>query len=192
VKVEDVMVVATSELAPFLASRTSDLIRERTDEILRLIVARHTFIPRANAEVSPEYRQIIPYVLIRHGSAFFVLERTPKQSETRLHHKVSLGIGGHINPGDDLAAGLRKELEEEVAVESPYRLEFIGILNDETTEVGRVHLGAVHLLTPEAARVSVRETEKMRGRWVAIGDLHELRPRMETWSQIVLDQYVEL
>ncbi|MGZ7080207.1 MAG: NUDIX domain-containing protein [Thermoanaerobaculia bacterium] len=189
-KKEDVMVVATAELAPFLASRKADLIREATSEILRLIATRHTFIPRERAEVSPEYRQIIPYVLIRHGNAFFVLERTPKQSEARLHHKVSLGIGGHINPGDDLAAGLRKELEEEVAVESPYTLQFIGILNDETTEVGRVHLGAVHLLTPEAPRVSVRETEKMSGRWVAVGDLPDLRPRMETWSQIVLDQYL--
>jgi predicted NUDIX family phosphoesterase len=187
-KQEDVMVVPIADLAPFLAGRNADLIRDSADAILRLIATRHTFIPRARAEVSPAFRQIIPYVLIRHGDAFFVLERTPKQSEARLHHKVSLGIGGHINPGDDLAAGLQKELDEEVAIDSLYTLQFIGILNDESTEVGRVHLGAVHLLTPKAPRVSVRETEKMTGRWVAVGDLAPLRDRMETWSQIVLDQ----
>lgn len=189
-KHEDVMVAATSELAPFIAGRGADLIRDSTDAILGLIAARHTFIARATAEVSPEYRQIIPYVIIRHGDAYFVLERTPKQSEARLHHKLSLGIGGHVNPGHDLAAGLLKELKEEVAVDSRYKLQFIGILNDETTEVGRVHLGAVHLLEPEAPRVSVRETEKMRGRWVAVGDLAALRERMESWSQIVYDQFV--
>jgi predicted NUDIX family phosphoesterase len=187
-----VMVVATADLAPFIAGRSADLIRDQTVAILGLIATRHTFIPRENAEVSPEFRQIIPYVLIRHGNAFFVLERTPKQSETRLHHKLSLGIGGHINPGDDLAKGLRKELEEEVAIDAPYKLEFVGILNDETTEVGRVHLGAVHVLLPEAPRVSVRETEKMNGRWAAVDELRALRERMETWSQIVYDQFVLL
>ena len=189
-KHEDVMVVATAELEPYIRDRRANLIRERTGEILELIATRHSFLLRATAEQSPEYRQIIPYVLIHHGGSYFVLERTPKQSEARLHHKLSLGIGGHINPGDDLAAGLRKELDEEVAIDAPYKLQFVGILNDETTEVGRVHLGAVHLLEPEAPRVSVRETEKMNGRWVAVDGLRELRPRMETWSQIVYDQFV--
>ena len=184
------MVVAAADLEPYIRERHADLIREKTDDILRLIATRHTFLLRATAEQSPEYRQIIPYVLIHHGGAYFVLERTPKQSEARLHNMLSLGIGGHINPGHDLAAGLQKELEEEVAVDARYTLRFIGILNDDTTEVGRVHLGAVHLLEPEAPRVSVRETEKMSGRWVAIDALRALRPRMETWSQIVYDQFI--
>lgn len=184
------MVVATADLAPYIRGHHADLIRNATDDILKLIAARHSFLLRATAEESPEYRQIIPYVVIRHGDAYFVLERTPKQSETRLHNKLSLGIGGHINPGHDLAAGLQQELNEEVAIDSPYTLKFTGILNDETTEVGRVHLGAVHVLEPQAPRVSVRETEKMTGRWVATKDLAALRDRMETWSQIVYDQLI--
>jgi predicted NUDIX family phosphoesterase len=184
------MVVATTDLEPYIRGQGAHLIRTSTDEILQLIATRHTFLLRATAEESPQYRQIIPYVVIRHGDAYFVLERTPKQSETRLHHKLSLGIGGHINPGHDLAAGLLQELEEEVAVGAPYSLQFVGILNDESTEVGRVHLGAVHLLEPEAPRISVRETEKMSGRWVALRDLAALRDRMEGWSQIVYDQFI--
>ena len=189
-KHEDVMVVPTPELAPFIRGRSADLIRENTGAIIGLIATRHQFLLRATAEQSPEFRQIIPYVLIRHGDAYYVLERTPKQSETRLHHMLSLGIGGHINPGHDLASGLLKELEEEVAIGGPYALQFIGILNDESTEVGRVHLGAVHLLEPDAPRVTVRETEKMNGRWVATRDLEALRDRMEGWSQIVYDQFI--
>ena len=189
-KHEDVMVVATRDLAPYIEGHPANLIRTATDDILELIANRHTFLLRATAEESPQYRQIIPYVVIRNGDAYFVLERTPKQSETRLHNKLSLGIGGHINPGHDLTSGLLQELEEEVAVDAEYSMRFIGILNDETTEVGRVHLGAVHVLEPEAPRVSVRETEKMNGRWVARNDLAALRERMEGWSQIVYDQFI--
>ena len=86
-------------------------------------------------------------MLIRHGESYFLLQRTPKQTEARLHHKLSLGIGGHINPDTpDLLDGLQKELEEEVDVAGDYDLTFVGILNDDTTDVGRVHLGAVYVL----------------------------------------------
>lgn len=187
---EAVMVVPTSELTPFFRGRTFDLIRDETDAMLALVAARHTFVPRDEAEVSPQYRQIIPYVLITHGDDWFVLRRTTKQTEVRLHHKVSLGIGGHINPGHDLRAGLQKELDEEVQIDDPYELEFVGILNDETTEVGRVHLGAVYVLRASSARVRVLETEKMIGEWTARVALAGLRDSMETWSQVVCDTVI--
>jgi predicted NUDIX family phosphoesterase len=185
---EQVMVVPTDDLRPFLTG--NHLIRTRTGEILQLIAERHFFIDRPAAEASPQFRQIIPYVVIRHGDAFFVLQRTAKQTEARLHHKLSLGIGGHINPGHDLAAGLQKELDEEVRVNDAYELEFAGILNDESTEVGRVHLGAVYVLHASSTRVAVLETEKMTGRFVARGELAPLREAMETWSQIVYDELI--
>src|SRR5947209_3103201 len=105
------MVVETALLRPFL---TAPLVREHTNEILDVIAASHTFIARATAEVSPQWKQIIPYVVIRHRDDYFVLQRTARQNEARLHHKVSLGIGGHINPGHTLLEGLQKELDEEV------------------------------------------------------------------------------
>jgi predicted NUDIX family phosphoesterase len=184
---EAVMVVPTPVLVPFFGGRTHDVIRENSGAILDLIVSQHTFIPREVAEVSPEYRQIIPYVVITCGDEVFVTRRTKKQTESRLHDKVSLGIGGHINPGDDLLAGLRKELDEEVRIGGAYELAFAGILNDESTEVSRVHLGAVHLLTASTREVEVLETEKMTGGWVARAELPALREAMESWSQIVYD-----
>ncbi len=187
---EDVMVLNTSDLAPYIAGRAFDVIRDDTDAILQLITAKHFFIPRGVAEVSPQYRQIIPYVVVTHGGDVFTLRRTKKQNEARLHDKISIGIGGHINPGHDVMAGLRKELDEEVAVDEPFDLRFAGILNDESTEVSRVHLGAVYVLRAPNANVTVRETEKMIGSWVARADLASMREAMESWSQIVYDQVV--
>ena len=186
---EQVLVVEREALAGFLVDY--GLVREHGDEILDAITERHFFIDRPTAEISPQYKQIIPYVLIRHGEAYFLLQRTPKQTEARLHHKLSLGIGGHINPDTpDLFDGLQKELEEEVDVAGDYDLTFVGILTDDTTDVGRVHLGAVYVLDAHDGNVTVRETEKMSGRWVARPDLAEHRQAMETWSQIVYDAFV--
>ncbi|HYK01976.1 MAG TPA: NUDIX domain-containing protein [Thermoanaerobaculia bacterium] len=186
---EQVMVVEREALASFLVER--GLVQEETDQVLDIIVERHFFLDRPTAELSPQYKQIIPYVLIRHEQSYFLLQRTQKQTEARLHHKLSLGIGGHINPDTpELLDGLRKELEEEVNVEGDYDLSFTGILNDDTTDVGRVHLGAVYILDAFDLNVTVRETEKMTGRWVPREELAQHREAMETWSQIVYDAVI--
>ena len=186
---EQVMVVERERLAPFLVEY--GLVREHLDELFDAILDGHFFLDRPTAEISPQYKQIIPYVIIRHARSYFLLQRTQKQTEARLHHKLSLGIGGHINPDTpDLLDGLHKELEEEVNVAGDYDLTFAGILNDDTTEVGTVHLGAVYLLEAHDTDVTVRETEKMTGRWVEVGELPALREQLETWSQIVYDELI--
>jgi predicted NUDIX family phosphoesterase len=183
--VEQVMVVEREALGSLIEY---GLTRENTDAILDAINDLHFFLDRPTAETSPQYKQIIPYVLIRYGETYFLLQRTSKQTEARLHHKLSLGIGGHINPDTpELLDGLEKELEEEVEVVGDYDLTFVGILNDDTTDVGRVHLGAVFVLDAHEGIVHVRETEKMSGRWVAREELPQHRDAMETWSQIVFD-----
>ena len=184
---EQVMVVRTVDLQPFCSGR---LIRNQARPILDIIASRHFFIDRPTAEVSPEYRQIIPYVLIRNGDDYFVLVRTPKQSEARLHHKVSLGIGGHINPGHSLLEGLQKELDEEVWIGSDYDMQFIGIVNDDSTDVGRVHLGAAYLLDAAGREIRVKETDKMSGEWMPRGALRNARDAMESWSQIIYDEFI--
>lgn len=184
---EEVMVVETAQLAPLFRGRAFDLIRDDAGAILDLITKQHFFVARADAEVEPKWRQIIPYVVVTHGDDVFTLRRLRKQTEARLHDKVSIGIGGHINPGHDVLAGLQKELDEEITIDDPYELEFAGILNDESTEVSRVHLGAVYVLRASSANVSVRETEKMTGSFVARHELASMRDAMETWSQVVYD-----
>ena len=186
---EQVMVVERERLAPYLVER--GLVREQLDEILDAITGAYFFLDRPTAEVSPQYKQIIPYIVIRHGERYFLLQRTQKQAEARLHLKLSIGVGGHINPDTpDLLDGLHKELEEEVHVAGDYDLTFAGILNDDTTEVGTVHLGAVFVLDTHDPVVTVRETEKMTGRWAEVGEIERVRDALETWSQIVFDTLI--
>jgi len=187
-KNEQVMVVERGEIARHLDAQPFGIIRDNVDDILS---SKHFFLDRPTAEQSPQYKQIIPYVAIRHGDSVYLLERTSKQTESRLHHKLSLGIGGHVNPDvPTLLGGLLKELEEEVHVDCDYEIRFAGILNDDTTDVGRVHLGAVYVLEAESNDVTVRETDKMTGSWMKRSDLPALRERMETWSQIVYDEVI--
>src|SRR5687767_16039738 len=109
---EQVMVVNRADIAELLVER--GLVRDGIDDVLDLINERHFFVDRATAEISPHFKQIIPYGLSRNGDAFYLLQRTPHQTEARLQHKLSLGIGGHIKPDTpDLLDGLQKELEEE-------------------------------------------------------------------------------
>ncbi|HYC93999.1 MAG TPA: NUDIX domain-containing protein [Thermoanaerobaculia bacterium] len=186
---EQVMVVERELLAPYLVEY--GLVQHRLDDILEAIIGSHFFLDRPTAEVSPQYKQIIPYVVIRHGERYFLLQRTQKQTEARLHLKLSIGVGGHINPDTpDLLDGLHKELEEEVHVAGDYDLTFAGILNDDTTEVGSVHLGAVFVLETHDPDVTVRETEKMTGRWCSVGELREVYASLETWSQIVFGRLI--
>ncbi len=188
---EQVMVVRREDLAKHIAGREAGLIQERTGDILTIIESKHFFIDRPLAETSPQYKQIIPYVVIRHLDSYYLLRRLEKQTEARLHEKLSLGIGGHINPDTPtLLGGLKKELEEEVHVAGPYDLRFTGILNDDSTDVGQVHLGAVYTLAASSSDVTVREVDKMAGQWITTAGLAPLRERMETWSQIVYDELI--
>lgn len=188
---EEVLVVPRKDLEKYIGFRPTDLIRDDTDAILDIILDEGLFLERRIAETSPRYKQIIPYVLIRHDGSYLLLQRTAAQTEERLHHKLSVGIGGHINPDTpELIEGLHKELDEEVDIEGDYDLTFVGILNDDTTEVGRVHLGAVYVLDSHTGEVTVRETEKMTGRWATVEELTAAREQMESWSQIALDLYI--
>lgn len=181
------MVVRTADVQSYLRP---GLIRVEARPILDVISTKHFFINRPLAEVSPEFRQIIPYVVIRSGSDYFVLKRTTKQTESRLHHKVSLGIGGHVNPGHSLLEGLQKELDEEVQIGVDYAMDFIGMINDDSTDVGRVHLGAAYVLEAGSRDVAVKETDKMSSEWMPRAALRDVRPAMESWSQIVYDHFI--
>ena len=183
---EQVMVVERERLAPYLVER--GLVREGLDEILDAITGAYFFLDRPTAEISPQYKQIIPYVVIRHAGQYFLLQRTQKQTEARLHLKLSIGVGGHINPDTpDLLDGLHKELEEEVEVVGDYDLTFVGILNDDTTDVGSVHLGAVYLADSGGMPVAIRETEKLSGHFAPPEEVAEVVDRMETWSALVFE-----
>lgn len=188
---ESILVVRREYLAPYL-TEDFGLITEGVEEIVRVIEAHHEFRPRPEMETDPAYKQIIPYVLVTRGAEAFVMQRLKKGGEQRLHGLLSLGVGGHIDPVDDTAghgalmAGLRREVDEEVALERAVSLTPLGVINNDRDEVGRVHLGFLFRLEAEGA-VTVRETEKLSGSFMPIAALPALRDKMEGWSQIALE-----
>jgi predicted NUDIX family phosphoesterase len=172
------------------------LITEGTDQISGLVARRGEFIERADAEGNPEYKQIIPYAVIRKpGGYFFLLQRKSTQSEQRLHNKFSIGVGGHINPSDatygrdPIRTGLAREVSEELHIAAGYGAHLVGLINDDTTEVGRVHLGVLFEISAPHD-VSVRETKKMEGAWAHTDHVIQIYERLETWSQIVFDSHL--
>jgi predicted NUDIX family phosphoesterase len=186
---ENILVVKSERLRPFL--REKGLVTECLAEVADIIVNEHCFMPRPDAETNPEYKQIIPYVTIRRVGEVFVTKRLSKGGEARLHGLLSIGAGGHIAEGADtgggnvLMNGLHRELSEEVYIERELSLVFAGLINDDTNEVGSVHLGLFCVLDV-SGEVKVLETEKLEGFWADKFALLERAYEMESWSALVL------
>ena len=189
---EHVLVVDRKNLEALLPPQP--FTTENMETIRRFILKHHFFMEREKAEYDDTVKQIIPYVVIRREGKYFLLRRLKKQTEARLHDKLSLGVGGHINPTeekaeDPLEAGLLRELAEEVAVETVDSLTAVGFLNENNGGVSDYHAALVCLLEAKG-EVSVRETEKMSGRWATLQELRDVLPRLETWSQIVVEKVI--
>ena len=154
------------------------------------------FMPRATAETDPTHKQIIPYVLLAAGDKVLHYVRGKKAGEQRLVAKGSIGIGGHMNESDeslfalDEAAyrtGVEREVNEELKIDSAFDDRIVALLNDDTTEVGRVHLGIVHVFKLAAPAVEKREAMITNLAFLSREELTARRESLETWSQLCLD-----
>jgi predicted NUDIX family phosphoesterase len=164
----------------------------------QLLGSEHTsYQPRAKMEEDPSFKQLIPYVIFRYRdedgrTLVFQYTRGTGQGEQRLHRKRSVGIGGHISASDAsescaYAEGMRRELEEEVAIETPYRQACVGLINDDQTEVGQVHLGVVHVFDVDTPQVLPREDEIIDAGFVPVDQLMQDLDGFESWSRICLE-----
>ena len=156
------------------------------------------------AEADPAYKQLIPYVIMTHDGKYLSYVRGRRAGETRLVGRRSIGIGGHINPDDhemplfDMDFGeayftaVNREVAEEVSVEAGYEDRVVALLNDDSTEVGQVHLGIVHLWTLESAKVSRREQMITQMAFMSPAELKAVRDSLETWSQLCFDHLEEM
>lgn len=153
------------------------------------------FLPRSAAENDPSYKQLIPYLVIRHGDRVLHYVRGKSGGEARLHAKGSIGIGGHINDGDTHAEhfneaayqrAVERELNEELAISGPWHQKIAALLNDDATEVGRVHLGIVHIITVDSPVVAAREDAICDLQFLTAAELAPRREHLENWSQICL------
>jgi predicted NUDIX family phosphoesterase len=163
---------------------------ERHQEVIR---KQHFFMSRAEVEDNPNFQQIIPYVVFRHGDRYFLTHRLRASSERRLRKQYSLGVGGHINPGDlsggdPIQDGLKREWEEEVIYAGSFEAHLIGLLNDESSPVSKVHLGVVFLVDGDRPEIAIRETDKLAGELLTLHDMRIYYLGMESWSQMVYDR----
>ena len=150
------------------------------------LVARHgEFRPRGEMERDRSRKQVIPYLVLRDGARYFLMRRTKAGGDTRLHDLWTIGVGGHLNPGDgDLAGGLRREWREEIEADFEPEFELVGLINDDTTEVGGVHVGAVYVADARGRPVAIRETDKLSGAFASPSEVARVVDRMETWSAL--------
>lgn len=187
---EQILVVPRAQLMP---EPVDGFATRDVAAYLDRVRAHGVFRPRHEIEQDPSMKQIIPYLIVRHRERIFLFQRTSAGSEARLHGKYSIGVGGHINRGDvegatDLvAAGLRRELDEELLLAGPWRARLVGVLNDDTNPVGQVHFGLVHVVEVDSPEIAVRESDTLRGRLAQPDDVRGLYEQMETWSQLILD-----
>lgn len=155
--------------------------------------AHTSYRPRDEMEQDPSYKQLIPYCIFTSEGQVFNYRRGTAQGEARLHSKRSIGVGGHISTldisDDDHAyiLGMKREIEEEVQIEANYQQRLIGLLNDDLTEVGRVHLGIVHLFEVDQPKVFPREASMIETRFSSPADLLNDLDQFETWSRICLE-----
>jgi len=156
-----------------------------------------SYRPRDQVEKDPGFKQLIPYVIFRHVDAderasVFQYTRGTGLGEGRLHRKHSVGIGGHISSidangrGSSYEEGMRRELDEEVSIETPYQARCVGLINDDETEVGRVHLGVVHLFDVERPAVRPRETDILECGFRPVEAILADMTGFESWSAICM------
>ena len=168
------------------------------EKYLKAILSRGSnfFIPRSDAESNPAYKQIIPYALIAFENTILHYVRGKKAGEQRLIAKGTIGIGGHMNETDEslfamdeqaYRAGVEREVNEEIKIDTPFEDQIVALLNDDSTEVGRVHLGIVHIFKLKEPKVQKREAMITGLTFLTKEELLARRETMETWSQICVD-----
>jgi predicted NUDIX family phosphoesterase len=161
---------------------------ERLDAFVAQVERDGRYEPRSWMEHDPAFKQIIPYLVLRDGPRYFLMQRSNTGADARLHGRYSIGVGGHLNPGDGgLLGGLEREWAEELAADFAPEFELVALLNDDTTAVGAVHLGAVFVADARGRRVEIRETDKLTGAFAEPSEVAAVRERLETWSALVFD-----
>jgi len=185
---ENILVVKRNHMFP--TGSWNGIKKTKDSLFVETIFEKKEFLPRSLMEHDPSYKQIIPYLIFNHEDRYFLMQRKAKASEKRLRSKYSLGIGGHIRQEDiqdaDIYSWAKREFHEEVDYQGNVAVEFLGILNDDTNDVGKVHVGFVYLLKGDSSEISVKD-ELQSGDLLTLYECEDLYQHMENWSQIVFD-----
>lgn len=172
------------------------------EQYLNIINDKKEFLPRSVMETDFGYKQIIPYLVYTYQGKYFLMQRKSDASEARLRNKLTLGIGGHIRQedmepyyaeaskglekGNSLFAWALREFHEEVEYAGNVSVKPLGILNDDSNDVGKVHIGFVFLLQGDSADIAIK-SELKSGALMSLDECSAQKECMETWSQFVVD-----
>ncbi len=196
---EEILVISRQlfdELGAFQGIKTD------VDGYLEAILdpANNFFMDRGKAEDDPSFKQIIPYALFQHNGKYLHYTRGKSGGETRLHAQGSVGVGGHINPVDERAdplgkatylAGVEREIDEELNITGGHQNRIVGLLNDDSNDVGKVHLGVVHIFDLESEEVTSAEDALANLAFQSSDDLKgKLHGSLETWSRFCIDELI--
>ena len=194
---EEILVISRQlfdELGSFQGIKTD------VDGYLQAILdpANNFFMDRGKAEDDPSFKQIIPYALFHHDGKYLHYTRGKSGGESRLHAQGSVGVGGHINPVDERAdplgkatylAGVEREIDEELNITGGHQNRIVGLLNDDSNDVGKVHLGVVHIFDLESEDVTSAEDALANLAFQSTEDLTgQLHDTLETWSRFCVDE----
>lgn len=188
VPVESILVVKRSLL--FTQDAWHGMNTTNLDQFIKVITKHKEFLPRPEMEQDPKYKQIIPYLIFCHSEKYFLMQRKTTASEQRLQGKLSLGIGGHMRQEDMISNSLfdwaKREFDEEINYNGSCKITPLGMVNDDTDDVGKVHLGLVLLLTGDSDKISVK-SELKSGTLVPLDECVKQYDCLESWSQIVVN-----
>ncbi len=189
---EDILVIEAEFLKDFINGKPG--LKEAEEErLLQIIANKGIFKERDQVEQDPYYKQIIPYIaMVNENNEILTLKRLSTQSEKRLHNKISLGVGGHVNnedsktPLEAFRKGMQREIDEEVKVDLKEAPEFLGVIYDNTTSVGQVHLGMAYKVKIEF--YGINEKDKFEYTWKRAEELTDQMAQMENWSKYILNK----
>lgn len=164
------------------------------DEYMATIKDAREFQPRSTMEQDPTYKQIIPYLVFKHENKYFLMQRAAKATEKRLQNKFTLGIGGHVREEDmetdSLFDWARREFHEEINYSDEFNFKPLGILNDDSNDVGKVHIGFVFLIEGSTNNISIK-SELTNGKMLTLSEIEPQFAQLESWSQLVFEQLIQ-
>lgn len=189
---ENILVIEADELEG-LINGNPGLKKAKEELLLQIIDHKGLFRERDTMEHDPSFKQIIPYVaMVNEENEILTLKRLATQSEKRLHNKISLGVGGHVNTEDSknpleaFRNGMKREINEEVKVKLKEAPIFLGVIYDNTTSVGQVHLGMAYKVKIDF--FGINEKDKFEYTWKRSEELENQTEAMENWSKYILKE----
>jgi len=168
------------------------------DKYLVAIEREHRFLRRSEVEEDPNYKQLIPYVILHHNNTIFSYRRGALLSEKRLLHNYSIGIGGHISVNDpnlfttSYEEGMRREVQEEIYIDTKYKSNPVALLNDDSNEVGKVHFGVIHVFDLQEPRIRKKEKSINEPTFITLSKIKVDIEKYENWSQICIQNIERL